>query len=127
MSIGTTDTQNASIVFFENNVFFTCGFASNSDARGCVFVLTLVNGTETFTLVRANSIATQCNQTMNQLDAAFVNLTVRDVEADDSPGQTALPVLPQELTELMDAVTYTSQTNCAIPESSVESVLSPGM
>lgn len=122
-AVGTTDTQAASITFFENNVFLTCDFASNSNALGCEFQLNVVNGTEEFFLSRTNSSVSQCNQTMNQRDA-YISLVVRDVEADDSRGTVEIiPTEPDDM--VMDAGTYTAQTGCTIP--GPESALSAGM
>ena len=112
---GTTDVQQAGIIFFENNIFLNCTFASNSDARGCEFQLELVNRTDTFFLSQpqSESGASQCNQTMNQADA-YVRLVAVDREADGTSSM-ALPIMLEPLV-IENADKYMSLTGCSIPE-----------
>lgn len=108
---GTTDVQTASIVFFENNIFVTCGFAPGSNATGCVVQLELANDEMDVLLVPRSGISTtQCLQTPNQRDA-YVNLTIIDMEDSDT-----VPFVVTQPTLLDDANSYTEMTGCTIPE-----------
>ena len=115
---GTTDVQSAHIVFFENNIYISCTFASDSNAEGCMFQLTLSNGAETFDLPRSSSNVSRCTQTRNQPDA-FIELTVSDRERDGMIGMQS--IVPSIL--ILNRTSYTTLTGCSIPESG----LSPGM
>ena len=113
--------QQAGIVFFQNNVFLNCSFASNSNADGCEFQLRLVNRTDMFFLPQTEPVVSQCNQTMNEADA-YVQLVAVDREADGTSSMRAPIVLQPVVIE--DAEAYTSLTGCGIPEP--ESALSGG-
>ena len=123
---GTTDVQTARIIFFQNNIYVTCTFASNSNARGCrfKFVLANQNEVEPFFISRSSSTVSQCNVTMNQR-RAYVNFTVTDVEANGTNGTR--PIVLDNRTDidsLNSAAEYFSVTGCTIPEP--ESPLSAG-
>lgn len=114
--IGTTDVQTATILHFENNIFVTCTFASNSDASGCSVQLMLVSGTEFFSLTRPGSSVSvsSCSQTRNQL-SAYINRTARDIEADGSMGTGVILLQPSDIIEIDDVNSYTGQTGCSVP------------
>lgn len=114
-SADTSDVQTARVVFFENNVFLTCSFASGSLATGCVFTF-LVNqngtGTEQF-MVQQSMGSQQCNVTTNQRNG-YLDISVLDLEADGlSLGAVVLSVN----TELVNSeAEYTQMTGCTIPQ-----------
>ena len=113
MFVGTTDVQTASIVFFETNIYMSCTFASNSNARGCLFQLQLFdqNEVEVFSLPRSSSAVSQCAQVMNQ-PAAYETIMVSEEEA--SGNITTVVVL--EPTVLENNETFVSLTGCTLPE-----------
>lgn len=111
--IGTVDLQAASITFFENNIFVTCTFASDSTASGCAIQLVLVNTTEVFVVFQSvtNNVSL-CNQTMNQRDA-YISISAGDFENNGDLGTELILLEPLVLT---DADSYTSWTGCDIPQ-----------
>ena len=114
MFVGTTDLQVASVIFFENNIFVTCTFASDSIALGCAIQLVLVNATEPEQLLvlQSGTNVSQCNQTMNQRDA-YVSILAGDYEDNGELGTEPLLLEPLVLT---DADSYMSWTGCDIPQ-----------
>ena len=63
----TSDVQDANITFFRTTVSLYCVFAASGSARGCRFVLTLINGTwENIDLLRptaGGTVSMKCAHT----------------------------------------------------------------
>ena len=74
-----------------NNLFLRCSFADNSQARGCVFTLTLssTNETERFELTRESG--SMCTSANNQREA-YSSVVVMDWEENGSDGNVTLNI-----------------------------------
>lgn len=113
MYTDTSDVQQASLTFFENNIFMTCSFADVVTSQGCVFNLTLANGTELFYLARdpSESMASQCNVTSSQR-GAYVSFEVMDWELDGSFGSFRIRIPDPPVIEV--EADYTQLTGCVV-------------
>ena len=94
----TSDVQNASVTYYDDDVSLACTFAYRSLARGCVFTFTVAtrngNVLETFYVLRnktSSSIAQQCNTTRNRM-SVYSAIEVVDWKADGSKGRLPVPV-----------------------------------
>ncbi len=105
--------QNASLLYFQRNIYMTCVMASNSKARGCRFILAIGNRTETFDLLlgEGGGALSQCNQTMN-LGKVYDTVSVVDIL--DTGNNGPLPLIVQAQGEADESV-YKMTTSCAIP------------
>ena len=109
----TSDVQEASLTFFENNIFMTCTFADTVTSQGCVFNLTLANGTEMFYLRRDddNTMASQCNVSSSQR-MAYTSIEVMDWESDGTLGALRIPIPMPVVVE--QEGNYTQRTGCVV-------------
>ena len=102
--------QSAEIVFFKNHLFLRCLFADNSQARGCIVMLTLstTNDIERFEVSRENK--TLCTTTNNQREA-YTDVFISDLEGDGKMGNVNLNVTAyvQNFPSIMQ---YTELTGC---------------
>ena len=109
----TSDVQQASLTFFENNIFMTCIFADVVTSQGCVFNLTLANGTELFYLPRdpTDSMVTQCNVSSSQ-KGAYSSFEVMDWKLDGSFGSFRIRIPNPPIIE--PESDYTRLTGCRV-------------
>ena len=94
----TSDVQNASVTYYNNDVSLACTFAYRSLAQGCIFTFTVAtrngNVLEAFYVLRnkaSSPIAQQCNTTGNQISVYSV-IEVVDWKANGSEGRLHVPV-----------------------------------
>ena len=109
----TSDVQQAFLTFFENNIFMMCIFADVVTSQGCIFNLTLANGTELFYLPRdpSNTMVSQCNVSSSQR-GAYISLEVMDWEMDGSFGSLRIPIPNPPIIEV--EADYTQLTDCVV-------------
>lgn len=114
-NIDTSDVQTAEAIFFENRLFLRCSFAGNSQARGCVVILTLIgtNETERFDVMRAggNVRASLCTMADNQREA-YRSIEAFDFEANGNIGLVNLNVSSNVLDTEEE---YVQLTGCTEP------------
>ena len=111
----TSDVQQASITFFQNNIFMMCTFANTITALGCIFNLTLTNSTEMFYLPRDEmAMVSQCNISSSQR-MAYTSIEVMDWESDGNPGTLRIPIMPVVVS---DDANYTQLTGCVVESKS---------
>ena len=112
----TTDVQTAVVIFFENNIFLSCSFASGSVAFGCEFQFQVnLNGTseglEEFVVERSGVHGSLCSASSNQRNG-YMTISVLDLEQDRmTRGSVALTPGEQVLETEAD---YMQQTGCSV-------------
>ena len=112
----TSDIQQISLTFFENNIFMTCTFADTVTSQGCIFNFTLANGTELFYLSRdpASAVVSQCNVSSSQR-MAYTSFEVMDWESDGSLGSLRIPIpIPPGPVVVEQEANYTQLTDCVV-------------
>ena len=93
-----------------NNLFLRCSFADNSQARGCVFTLTLssTNETERFELTRQSG--SMCTSANNQREA-YSSVVVMNWEETGSDGNVTLNITSRVVNATSSAE-YIRLTGC---------------
>ena len=91
----------------------TCSFADVVTSQGCVFNLTLANGTELF--YPSESMASQCNVSSSQR-GAYISFEVMDWESDGSFGSFQICIPDPSVIEV--EADYTQLTGCVVESKS---------
>jgi hypothetical protein len=126
----TTDTQEASVVFYSTAVSLNCSFAVGSSASGCLFVFKLTNQDRTdnvtvgYTAETSDGgpmFNTSCDFLTNTRGAYDAEVQVYDIESDGSIG-------PQAITAIVTVDEDPDNFTCPLPTNEIErtrEVLSP--
>jgi hypothetical protein len=126
----TTDTQEASVVFYSTAVSLNCSFAVGSSATGCLFVFKLTNQDRTDNVSVGYTetgdggpmFNTSCDFLTNTRGAYDAEVQVYDIERDGSIG-------PQAITAIVTVDEDPDNFTCPLPTNEIErtrEVLSPG-
>ena len=92
----------------------TCTFADVVTSQGCVFNLTLANGSELFYLPRdqSDTMVSQCNVSSSQ-SGAYTSYEVMDWELDGSFGSFRI-IIPNPPPVVELEADYTQLTGCVV-------------
>ena len=110
--VDTTDVQSVVAVFFrdQNRLSISCSYADNSQARGCIVMLTLSSTGEVERVEVARSSGSLCTNTDNQLEA-YSNVVVVDLKASGMPGSVPLDIT-ERVVNVSSLAQYIELTGC---------------